>query len=62
MEQLPADIIDHMRRHCPTLTNAALQDRFGISYNTWRRIAADQPLRSSLAQRIISRVGRELNS
>jgi hypothetical protein len=61
MERIPAAIIDHMRRNCPARTDEALQDRFGISYNTWRRIDAGRPIRASLAQRIVDRVGREIN-
>ncbi|OYW48142.1 MAG: hypothetical protein B7Y36_16335 [Novosphingobium sp. 28-62-57] len=60
MEHLPTAIVDHMHRTRPALTDEALQDRFGISYNTWRRIVADKPLRRSVAQRLISRIGAEL--
>lgn len=60
MEQIPVAIVDHMRRTCPARTDEALQDRFGISYNTWRRIDAERPIRRSLAQRIIKRVGTEI--
>ena len=60
MEQIPVAIVDHMRRTCPARTDEALQDRFGISYNTWCRIDAERPIRRSLAQRIIARVGTEI--
>lgn len=60
MEQIPVAIVDHVRRTCPARTDEALQDRFGISYNTWRRIDAERPIRRSLAQRIIKRVGTEI--
>lgn len=60
MEHLPADIIDHMHRTRPALTDEALQERFGISYNTWRRIVDQKPLRSSLVQRLVLRLSAEL--
>ena len=60
MEHLPTNIIDHMQRTRPALTDEALQDRFGISYNTWRRIMDQKPLRRSMAQRLISRLNTEI--
>jgi hypothetical protein len=62
MEHLPANIIDHMHRTRPALTDEALQERFGISYNTWRRIVDQKPLRSSVVQRLISRLDAEIAS
>jgi len=37
-------------------TKEALMAQFGISYNTWRKIEANEPLRSSLADRIEKRL------
>jgi hypothetical protein len=59
MMHLPPDIVAHMRENCPARTDAALQPRFGISYNTWRRIEQGAALRRSLAQRILDRVQAE---
>jgi len=39
-------------------TDEALQQAFGISYNTWRRISAGKPIRASVADRLISRLSR----
>lgn len=37
-------------------TDEALNARFGISYNTWRKLLAGQPIRSSLAGRLTERI------
>ncbi|MET0240005.1 MAG: hypothetical protein ABW184_08915 [Sphingobium sp.] len=37
-------------------TDAALNARFGISYNTWRKLIAGQPVRASLLSRLESRL------
>lgn len=49
-------IIEQMRRLATGRTDQALNDRFGISYNTWRKLIAGNPVRRSLAQRITDRV------
>ncbi|EQB01444.1 hypothetical protein L288_17825 [Sphingobium quisquiliarum P25] len=53
---LPGHIVDHMRANCPGRTDEKLQESFGISYNTWRRIDAGLPIRVNLAERIVQRV------
>jgi hypothetical protein len=37
-------------------TDEALNNRFGISYNTWRKLAAGHPVRASLASRLLTRL------
>ena len=37
-------------------TDAALGARFGISYNTWRKLIAGQPIRASLLSRLETRI------
>lgn len=37
-------------------TDAALNARFGISYNTWRKLLAGEPVRASLLTRLESRI------
>lgn len=59
MRTLPGEIIDHIVAHCPGRTDEALQPRFGISYNTWRKIAAGEPIRASVAARLIERIKAE---
>lgn len=53
---LDPDIVDMMKRLVTGQTDEALNDRFGISYNTWRKLVAGQPVRHSLAQRVTQRV------
>lgn len=49
-------VIEQMKRLATGRTDEALNDRFGISYNTWRKLIAGHPVRRSLAQRITERV------
>ena len=37
-------------------TDAALMTSFGISYNTWRKVRAGQPIRRSVADRLEQRL------
>ena len=37
-------------------TDEALNARFGISYNTWRKLLAGQAIRPSLASRLAERI------
>jgi hypothetical protein len=37
-------------------TDEALNARFGISYNTWRKLIAGQPVRASLLSRLEARI------
>lgn len=37
-------------------TDEALNERFGISYNTWRKLTAGEPVRASLADRLLDRL------
>jgi hypothetical protein len=30
--------------------------QFGISYNTWRKVIAGQPIRASLRERLLARI------
>ncbi|PXA94885.1 hypothetical protein DMC47_20180 [Nostoc sp. 3335mG] len=49
-----------MRAQCPGRTDEALQPRFGISYNTWRRIEQGAAVRASVAERLIRRISCEI--
>lgn len=62
MIHLPQEVVEHMRANCPGRTDEALRRRFGISYNTWRKIERGGALRLSLGQRIVHRVEAELAS
>jgi len=54
--QLGPDAVALMQRHLDGRTDEALNARFGISYNTWRKIAAGQGVRPSVADRLLARL------
>ncbi|MGR6330037.1 hypothetical protein ACU5AX_13300 [Sphingomonas sp. XXL09] len=56
---LPEEIVKHIVTHCPGRTDETLQPRFGISYNTWRKIVAGEPIRATVAARLIDRIKAE---
>jgi len=41
---LSPDIVSAMRDHVSGLTDEALNERFGISYNSWRKIMTGAPV------------------
>lgn len=53
---LEADMIRQMQSLATGRTDEALNARFGISYNSWRKILAGQPIRPSLAHRLTARI------
>ncbi|MES2044446.1 MAG: hypothetical protein V4475_11245 [Pseudomonadota bacterium] len=57
MSPIPQEVLSLMRARQTPQTDEALQREFGISYNTWRRIKAGQAIRTSVAERLIRRLG-----
>jgi hypothetical protein len=55
---LEAQVVERMKTLVASRTRASLNERFGISYNTWRKVMDGLPLRSSLAARLRERVRR----
>ncbi|MGK2909152.1 MAG: hypothetical protein ACSLE1_05045 [Sphingobium sp.] len=53
---LEQEMILQMQRLATGRTDEALNARFGISYNTWRKLLAGQPIRISLADRLKGRI------
>lgn len=53
---LEEEMILQMQRLAIGRTDEALNARFGISYNTWRKLLAGQPIRPSLADRLKGRI------
>ncbi len=49
-------VVDRMLHLETGRTDEALSARFGISYNSWRKIIAGRPVRSSMAARLVRRV------
>lgn len=62
MINLDEELVAYMLRECPGRTDEALMERFGISYNTFRKIEAGLPIRKSLAERLEVRLQDELPS
>lgn len=49
-------IVSRMQATVCGQTDEALNAQFGLSYNTWRKLLAGQPIRKSLASRLESRM------
>lgn len=49
-------LVDHLRAMVTHRTDEALTERFGISYNSWRKLIAGQPIRASLLSRLEARI------
>jgi hypothetical protein len=62
MVELDEELATYVLEHCPGRTDEALRDRFGISYNTLRKIEAGAPLRNSVVARLKERIGSELRT
>lgn len=56
MVHLEEDFISSMQRLATGRTDEALNERFGISYNSWRKLLAGKPIRPSLANRLKVRI------
>ncbi|MFC3309876.1 hypothetical protein [Blastomonas aquatica] len=56
---LSREIADYVLQGCSVRTEAAVMDRFGISYNTLRKIERGEPIRASVAQRLLARIEDE---
>lgn len=50
------EAVARMQRDLEGHTHALLTSRFGISYNTWRKLVAGRPVRASVAQRLLARL------
>ncbi|WP_420143011.1 hypothetical protein [Sphingobium sp.] len=56
MRPVPQHVVDHMLAGMLGQTSDVLMMQFGISYNTWRKIRAGDPIRDSVARRLERRV------
>jgi len=59
MVTLEKHFVEYVLDNCPARTEEAVMARFGISYNTLRKLEAGSPIRSSLATRLKERVRDE---
>ncbi|MFT3965017.1 MAG: hypothetical protein QM690_03950 [Sphingobium sp.] len=57
-QNIEPEIVHAMRHLVTGRTDEQLTVRFGISYNSWRKIMAGEPVRPSLARRLEERVRR----
>jgi hypothetical protein len=62
MSPIPQEIVSLMRARRTPQADEALQQAFGISYNTWQRINAGQAIRASVAARLIQRLSKYSDS
>jgi hypothetical protein len=54
---VPQRVIAKLCENVGHKTPEALNERFGISYNTWRKLIAGQPVRTSVLMRLEQRLG-----
>jgi hypothetical protein len=51
-------LVEKLKSLAPVRTDKALTAHLGISYNTWRKMMAGEPVRRSLLERLEDRVRR----
>lgn len=56
MRPVRRQVLDHMLAEMRGQTSDVLMMQYGISYNTWRKIRAGDPIRKSVAERLEQRV------
>ena len=61
LKKISPHTVDLMQSEDFVLTDESLNQVFGISYNTWRKIMRGEPVRSSLADRLENRVAAKSN-
>ena len=54
--QLEPDAVTRMQFYLDGRTDEKLNARFGIGYNTWRKIITGQGVRASVADRLMARL------
>jgi hypothetical protein len=56
MRPVSRHVVDHMLSGMLGQTSDVLMMQYGISYNTWRKIRAGDPIRKSVAERLEQRI------
>lgn len=56
LKVVSCDIVETIRIGLAGQTNAALMPRYGISYNTWRKVQVGDAIRRSVAERLEQRL------
>ncbi|WP_336959725.1 hypothetical protein [Sphingobium aquiterrae] len=60
MRIIPESVVDDMRIMLRAQTPECIMATFGISMNTWVKIRDGHPIRRSVAERLLERLGRPL--
>ncbi len=55
-------LVDRLQAIVDRRTDRALTEQFGISYNTWRKLIAGEPIRASVLTRLEARLDRLENA
>lgn len=56
MRTIPAWVVQKMRNSLSTENREEIMGAFGISKNTWLKIKTGEPIRASVASRLLDRV------
>jgi hypothetical protein len=56
VRQVDPKLVNYMCATVHKLSDAALNEQFQISYNTWRKLIQGAPIRASLADRLEQRL------
>lgn len=59
MTGIEADLVDRMASVLPCQKPDVVMGKFGIGVNTWLKIRKGQPIRQSVAMRLIARLESE---
>lgn len=60
LRAVDAGIVARMSATLEGQTDETLMPQFGISYNTWRKVRAGEPIRRSVADRLEQRVHQHM--
>ncbi len=56
---LDPDLIAAMQNVLPSGNPDRVTQAYGVSWNTWTKLRSRQPIRQSLAQRLLDRIGHD---
>lgn len=57
MSHIDPDLVHMLRTRLPAQTSECVMATLGISMNTWVKVRDGQPIRASVAQRLVQRFG-----
>ncbi|WP_343614483.1 hypothetical protein [Novosphingobium sp.] len=53
---IPSELVERVAIELRRQSRGELMERYGISYNTWRKLREGAPIRASLAERLEQRM------